>query len=81
MTYLGYPIPGTPVTWPPTHLAPIDPAPLPGQARVGVCSLCGGSVIGHRGAWWGVIPPPADQCSLCGALRADADDIIQMRRR
>ncbi len=63
------------------HLAPIQPQPLPGQARVGTCSLCGGDVIGHRGAWWGTLPPPADSCSTCGAVRADAADVIPMRRR
>lgn len=79
MTYLGYPIPGTPCDR--MHMAPIGPVPVDGRARIGTCSLCGGDVIGHRGAWWAVIPPPADQCSRCGALRADADDVIPMRRR
>lgn len=84
----AYP-PGSWVVWPlgglefepSMHLAPIQPQPLPGQARVGACSLCGGDVIGHRGAWFAVIPPPADQCSQCRAIRADVDDVIPMRRR
>lgn len=63
-----------------TRPAPIQPQ-LPGRACVGFCSLCGGDVMGHRGGWWAVIPPPADQCSQCGAVRADADDVIPMRRR
>jgi hypothetical protein len=46
--------------------------------RVGTCDNCGGDVMGYRGAWMGVVPPPPDQCSSCGAVRAD--DIIKMTK-
>lgn len=46
--------------------------------RVGTCSLCGGDVMGYRGAWWSVMPPPSDRCAGCGAVRAD--DVIEMRK-
>lgn len=49
------------------------------EQRVGTCSLCGGDVIGFRGAWWATIPPPTDRCSSCGAVRADQDDTIAMK--
>lgn len=45
--------------------------------RVGTCSLCGGDVMGYRGTWLAVVPPPPDECSKCGARRAD--DTIEMR--
>lgn len=44
--------------------------------RVGTCSLCGGDVMGHRGGWWSITPPPPDECSQCGAVRAES--VIQM---
>lgn len=44
--------------------------------RVGQCSLCGGDVVGWRGAWFAIIPPPPDQCSSCGARRAG--EVIEM---
>jgi len=44
--------------------------------RVGTCSICGGSVIGTRGAWMGVTPPPPDTCSECGAVAQT--DVIKM---
>lgn len=50
------------------------------EQRVGTCSLCGGDVMGHRGAYWSVIPPPPDHCVSCGAVRADQDPVIPMRR-
>jgi len=46
--------------------------------RVGSCSICGGDVMGIRGAWYSVNPPPPDKCSSCGAVAAG--DIIEMRR-
>jgi hypothetical protein len=46
--------------------------------RVGTCSLCGGDVMGHRGAWWSVLPPPPDRCFGCGAVAAA--DVIEMLR-
>jgi hypothetical protein len=46
--------------------------------RVGTCSLCGGDVMGIRGAWWSVLPPPPDHCSACGAV--SAYDVIPMFR-
>lgn len=44
--------------------------------RVGICSQCGGDVVGYRGAWHSILPPPPDQCSQCGAYRADG--VIEM---
>lgn len=46
--------------------------------RVGTCSLCGGPVLGIRGPWYGVNPPPPDTCKRCGAVAAS--DMIQMVR-
>lgn len=48
------------------------------EQRVGTCSLCGGDVVGVRGAWMSILPPPPDRCSSCGAVRAD--DVIEMRQ-
>lgn len=47
------------------------------EQRVGTCSLCGGSVHGHRGAWWGIQPPPPDHCLHCGAVAKT--DVIEMQ--
>lgn len=44
--------------------------------RVGSCSLCGGDVMGLRGGWWSVSPPPPDTCSACGAIAAG--DVVEM---
>lgn len=46
------------------------------RQRVGTCSRCGGDVLGYRGAWQAVIPPPPDRCSQCGAVRRA--DVIEM---
>lgn len=46
--------------------------------RIGTCSLCGGDVMGHTGAWWSTLPPPPDRCASCGAVRAE--DVILMRK-
>ena len=49
--------------------------------RVGTCSLCGGDVMGVRGAWWSVLPPPPDECSSCGAVaRRDIIDMVPRPR-
>lgn len=48
------------------------------EQRVGSCSLCGGDVIGFRGAWFSIVPPPPDKCSGCGAVRSE--DVIEMTR-
>lgn len=48
------------------------------NCRVGTCSLCGGDVMGHRGPWLGVAPPPPDRCVRCRAV--SASDIIPMVR-
>lgn len=37
---------------------------------IGSCSICGGRVMGHVGAWWSVNPPPPAQCESCGAVEA-----------
>lgn len=46
--------------------------------RVGTCSLCGGDVVGFRGIWMSVCPPPPDKCTSCGAVAAS--DVIPMFR-
>lgn len=46
------------------------------EQRVGSCSICGGDVMGYRGVWMAVVPPPPDRCSGCGAVAAA--DVIQM---
>lgn len=48
------------------------------EQRVGTCSLCGGDVIGTRGAYWSVIPPAPDTCSRCGAVARGQSDVIEM---
>lgn len=48
------------------------------EQRIGVCSICGGEVVGYRGAWMATIPPPPDRCTSCGAVRAA--DVIEMVR-
>lgn len=40
------------------------------EQPIGVCSLCGGQVVGHRGVWHGIIPPPPAYCTSCGAVEA-----------
>lgn len=50
------------------------------ETRIGTCSLCGGDVFGHTGAWWGVVPPPPPKCRKCGAVSAQHDDTIPMVR-
>ncbi|KKM97243.1 hypothetical protein LCGC14_1170060 [marine sediment metagenome] len=47
-----------------------------GYQRVGTCSICGGNVMGHRGGWWSINPPPPDECADCGAVAQL--DIIKM---
>lgn len=44
--------------------------------RVGTCSICGGDVMGVRGAWYSVNLPPPDKCNGCGAVAQT--DVIQM---
>lgn len=48
--------------------------------HVGTCSLCGGSVVGYRGAWHSLLPPHPDTCSRCGAVRNDGT-VIPMQAR
>ena len=45
---------------------------------VGTCSICGGDVVGVRGGWYSVNPPPPDKCSHCGAISAYGKRIIPM---
>lgn len=49
------------------------------RSRIGTCSLCGGDVMGHSGAWHAIIPPPPPTCTSCGAVSATGDPVIQMR--
>lgn len=49
------------------------------QGVVGTCSLCGGDVVGHIGAWFAVVPPPLARCSRCGAVEARGK-VIEMIR-
>ena len=48
------------------------------QHRVGKCSICGGDVMGYRGAWSSILPPPPDECTMCGAIAASQSDVIPM---
>ena len=48
------------------------------RQRIGTCSLCGGDVMGYRGAWHSVLPPPPDKCASCGAVAAGQSDVIEM---
>lgn len=50
-----------------------------GRRRVGTCSVCGGDVVGVRGAWFSVLPPPPDTCSSCGGVAAsDVVPVVPM---
>jgi len=50
------------------------------QQRVGTCSICGGDVVGHRGAWFAVVPPPPDTCTQCGATtRSNVIEMVPRR--
>lgn len=51
------------------------------RERVGTCSICGGDVIGYRGAWQSVLPAPPDECRACGAVAAAQSDAIPMTPR
>ena len=44
--------------------------------RIGTCGLCGGDVIGWRGAWYGDNAPEGDKCKACDTFVAC--DVIQM---
>lgn len=46
--------------------------------RVGTCSICGGNVMGFRGVWMSILPPPSDRCAGCGAVAKG--DVIEMVR-
>lgn len=47
------------------------------EQRVGTCSLCGGDVVGVRGVWMCIHPPPPDRCTSCGAVsRTDVIDMV-----
>ena len=48
------------------------------RQRIGTCSLCGGDVMGDRGAWHSVLPPPPDECTSCGAVARGQSDVIEM---
>ena len=47
-----------------------------GKERVGTCSICGGDVMGIRGGWWSILPPPPDTCSECDAV--SGGDVVPM---
>ena len=46
------------------------------RRRIGTCSICGGDVMGYRGAFQSVNLPPPDTCTQCGAMRRI--DVIEM---
>jgi hypothetical protein len=46
------------------------------NAKIGTCSICGGDVVGHRGPWGSINPPPPASCTNCGAT--ERRDIIEM---
>jgi len=45
--------------------------------RLGSCSICGGDVMGHQGAYWSITPPPTPRCVGCGATTSA--DVIEMQ--
>lgn len=47
---------------------------------IGSCSVCGGEVVAHVGAWWSVLPPPPAHCRGCGASESRGP-VIQMKPR
>jgi hypothetical protein len=48
------------------------------EKRIGTCGSCGGDVMGHRGGWMGINPPPPDQCRSCGAVVRGQSDMLAM---
>jgi hypothetical protein len=46
--------------------------------KIGTCSLCGGNVVIHEGAWMG-INPPKPYCVKCGAVE-DNSPVIKMKK-
>lgn len=53
---------------------------MSGSDTVGTCSLCGGAVVGVRGVWMSVLPPPPDRCTQCGAVeRSAVIDMVPFR--
>lgn len=46
------------------------------KTRIGTCSICGGDVMDHVGAWGSITPPPPATCNKCGAI--NKNDVIQM---
>lgn len=48
------------------------------QGIVGICSICGGEVVGHTGAWMAVVPPPPARCTKCGAVE-QRGQVVRMR--
>lgn len=50
----------------------------PNEQVIGRCSICGGDVVCHQGAWWGTIPP-VPHCVSCGAVQDNRGPVIPMR--
>ena len=50
----------------------------PNESVIGRCSICGGDVVTHTGAWWG-INPPIPYCVSCGAVEDKGLPEIKMR--
>lgn len=48
------------------------------MGAVGLCSICGGVVYAHVGAWYGTVPPAPGKCSRCGAIEASKLPVIEM---
>lgn len=47
------------------------------EAPVGTCSICGGEVVKHVGAWHAVVPPRG-RCTSCGGVEASGP-VVPMR--
>lgn len=50
------------------------------EQRIGECSACGGDVYGYVGPYMSIVPPPPPKCRACGAVAADCNPVIPMRR-
>lgn len=51
------------------------------EQKIGVCSICGGDVVGWVGGWLATVPPPPATCQSCNAVSAAGEPVIPMRKR